>query len=80
MKTKKINIISLDDFKDRHYGKRGTRKRDNLEAGYAVFKVGAMIQEARLVKGLTQEELADKVGTTKSYISKLENDVKKARQ
>ena len=40
---------------------------------YENFKIGAMIHEARLEKGLTQEELADKVGTTKSYISKIEN-------
>ena len=38
-----------------------------------------MIQEARLQKGLTQEELAQKAGTTKSYISKIENNVKEAR-
>ena len=35
-----------------------------------------MIHEARLEKGLTQEELAHKVGTTKSYISKIENNIK----
>jgi transcriptional regulator with XRE-family HTH domain len=28
---------------------------------------------------MTQEELARKTGTTKSYISKLENDVKEVR-
>jgi transcriptional regulator with XRE-family HTH domain len=38
-----------------------------------------MIHEARLEKGLTQEELADKVGTTKSYISKIENNIKEVR-
>lgn len=38
-----------------------------------------MLQEARLSKGLTQEELAIRVGTTKSYISKIENDVKEVR-
>jgi len=43
------------------------------------FKIGVMLQEARLKKGLTQQELADKVGTTKSYISKIENSVKEAR-
>ena len=37
------------------------------------------MQEARLKKGLTQQELADKVGTSKSYISKIENNVKEAR-
>lgn len=79
MKTKNKNISSLDQFKDKHYGKVGTVKRDELEAGYENFKIGAMIHEARLQKGLTQEELAEKAGTTKSYISKIENNVKEAK-
>jgi ribosome-binding protein aMBF1 (putative translation factor) len=79
MKTKKNNIMSLDQFKDKHYGKRGTSKRDELEAGYENFRIGALIHEARLEKGMTQEELAEKVGTTKSYISKIENNIKEVR-
>lgn len=79
MKEKKNNIISLEEFKEKHYGKRGTKKRDKLEAGYENFKIGVLIHEARLEKGLTQEELADKVGTTKSYISKIENNIKEVR-
>ena len=79
MKMKKNNIITLEQFKDRHYGKRGTTKREELEAGYENFKIGALIHEARIEKGLTQEELAEKVGTTKSYISKIENNVKEVR-
>jgi ribosome-binding protein aMBF1 (putative translation factor) len=79
MKMKKNKIITLAQFKDKHYGKRGTAKRDELEAGYENFKIGALIQEARVEKGLTQEQLAEKVGTTKSYISKIENNVKEVR-
>ncbi len=79
MKTKKSNVMTLDQFKDKHYGKRGTKKRDELEVGYENFKVGALIHEARIEKGLTQEELARKVGTTKSYISKIENNIKEVR-
>ncbi|MFN8238650.1 MAG: helix-turn-helix transcriptional regulator [Chitinophagales bacterium] len=79
MKTKNKNIITLDEFKDKNYGKRGTKKRDELEAGYKNFKIGVLLQEARLEKGLTQEELAIKVGTTKSYISKIENNIKETR-
>jgi transcriptional regulator with XRE-family HTH domain len=41
--------------------------------------MGIMIKEARLKKGLTQEQLAKKIGTTKSYISKIENDIKEVR-
>jgi ribosome-binding protein aMBF1 (putative translation factor) len=79
MKMKKNNIITLEQFKDKHYGKRGTAKRDELEAGYEDFRIGALIHEARIEKGLTQQELAEKVGTTKSYISKIENNVKEVR-
>ncbi len=79
MKTKKSNITTLDEFKEQHYGKRGTKKRDELESGYENFKIGFLILQARLEKGLTQEELANKVGTTKSYISKIENNIKEVR-
>ncbi|MCX6250692.1 MAG: helix-turn-helix transcriptional regulator [Bacteroidetes bacterium] len=79
MKTKKSNIQTLNQFKDKHYGKPGTTRRDQLELGYENFKIGTMLQEARLEKGLTQQELAIKVGTTKSYISKIENNIKEAR-
>jgi DNA-binding XRE family transcriptional regulator len=79
MKTKKNNILTLEEFRDKHYGKRATAKRDQLESGYDNLKIGALLHEARLEKGLTQEELAEKVGTTKSYISKIENNVKEVR-
>lgn len=79
MKTKKDNILNLEQFKDKNYGKIGTTQRNELEAGYENFKIGALIHEARLEKGLTQEELAKKVGTTKSYISKIENNIKEVR-
>lgn len=77
MKSK--NIKSLAEFKDKHYGKRGTEKREELEAGYDQFKLGVLIHEARLEKGMTQEQLAIKCGTTKSYISRIENNVKEVR-
>lgn len=79
MKTKKGNIKTLGQFKDEHYGTRGTAKRDKLEAGFETFKIGALIHEARLEMGLTQEELGAKCGTTKSYISRIENNLKEIR-
>jgi DNA-binding XRE family transcriptional regulator len=79
MKTKDKNQITLEEFKEKNYGKRGTKHRDELEAGYESFKLGALIQHTRLQMGMTQEQLAEKVGTTKSYISKIENNIKEAR-
>ncbi len=76
---KKNKVTTLEQFKDKHYGTKGSAKRDRLEAGYKDFKIGALLYEARMHKGLTQEELAEKAGTTKSYISKVENNIKEAR-
>ncbi len=49
------NIIKLSDFKDENYGKRGVKKREELESGYKDFKIRAMLLQARLEKGMTQE-------------------------
>ncbi len=78
--SKKINNTgTLEDLKQEFFGKKGTFQRDELEEGYVSFRIGAMLQEERIKLGMTQQELADKVGTTKSYISKIENSVKEAR-
>ena len=79
MRKENPEIQTLDQFKDQHYGLTGTPKRDELEAGYQNFKIGALLQVARIERGLTQQELAMKVGTTKSYISKIENNLKEVR-
>jgi DNA-binding XRE family transcriptional regulator len=79
MKAKNKNLTTLEEFKDKNYGKLGTKERDELEAGYEAFKIGALIHDTRIKMGMTQEQLAEKVGTTKSYISKIENNVKEAR-
>ena len=73
------NLMSLDRFIEQQYGKRGTSKREKFENGYENFKIGFLLQKARIEKGLTQEELAVKTGTSKSYISKIENNVKEVR-
>ena len=79
MKTKNRNLTTLEEFKEKNYGKRGTKERDELEAGYENFRIGALIHDTRIELGMTQEQLAEKVGTSKSYISRIENDVKEAR-
>ncbi len=77
--TKKSNTKTLSRFVDEQYGKRGMPKRERFEKGYEQFKLGVLIQEARLEKGLTQEQLAEKCGTNKAYISKVENNIKDVR-
>jgi HTH-type transcriptional regulator / antitoxin HipB len=75
----KTNTKSLSRLVEEQYGKKGSPKRDKFEKGYQSFKLGALLLEARLEKGMTQEQLADKCGTNKAYISKVENDIKDVR-
>lgn len=78
MKTKS-NIKTLDQFIEEQYGQEGTPKRDKFDRGYEAFKLGFLIQQARLERGMTQEDLAQKCGTNKGYISKIENNLKEVR-
>jgi len=78
MKRKK-NLKTLDQFIDEEYGTKKTAKREKFEKGYKNFKLGFLIQQARLEKGMTQQELAEKCGTNKGYISKIENNIKEVR-
>ncbi len=64
---------TFDELLDIKYGKPGTPGRDAFEAKSKAFIVGEMIKEARKQAHLTQEDLAKKTGTKKSYISRLEN-------
>jgi HTH-type transcriptional regulator / antitoxin HipB len=79
MTTINKNLKSLDQFIDEQYGKEGTEKRNTFDEGYEEFKLGVLLQQARLNKGMTQEELAEKCGTNKGYISRVENNIKDIR-
>lgn len=72
-------LTSFASHLDEQYGKRGTVARENFEAGFEAFKLGIMLQEMRKEKGLTQQELAEKCGTSKTYISRIENDASDIR-
>jgi len=64
---------TFDELLDIKYGKPGTPKRDEFETKAKAFVIGEMIKDARKEAHLTQEELARKTGTKKSYISRVEN-------
>lgn len=78
-KMKNKSLTPLSEIVDNEYGKIGTESRDEFENGFEEFKLGILIQNARIEKGLTQEQLAKKCGTNKSYISKVENNIKDVR-
>lgn len=73
------NLTSFADHLNSEYGKRGTKKREAYEREFESFKIGVLIQEMREKQNMTQEQLADKVGTTKSYISRIENNASDIR-
>jgi HTH-type transcriptional regulator/antitoxin HipB len=78
-KNQENNLVSWDDHLDRKYGKKGSPARDKYEEEFENFKIGVLIQEARKQKNLTQEELALRCGTTKNYISRIENNASDIR-
>jgi len=67
------NAKNFDELLDIKYGNIGSEKRDNFEEKAQYFVISEMLKEARKEANMTQEQLADKVGTKKSYISRLEN-------
>ena len=64
---------NFDELLDIKYGKIGTEKRDDFEERAQYFVISEMLKEARKEAKMTQEQLAEKIGTKKSYISRLEN-------
>ena len=79
MKKQKNNLTSFADHLDKQYGKHGSTKREAYEQEFEAFKLGVLIQEMREKQNLTQEQLAEKCGTTKSYISRIENNASDIR-
>ena len=67
------NAKTFDELLDIKYGKIGSSTRDEYEAKANYFVISEMLKEARKDAHITQEQLADKIGTKKSYISRLEN-------
>jgi DNA-binding XRE family transcriptional regulator len=72
---KKIDstVATFDELLKKKYGQHGTPSRDQFEADAEAFILSECLKAARRQAKLTQEELAVKVGTKKSYISRLEN-------
>lgn len=67
------NITTFDEHLDKRYGKIGTEKRTDFEIKAKAFAIGEILREARKEAHMTQEELAKKTGTRKSFISRIEN-------
>lgn len=73
------NITSFSELLDKKYGKKGTQNRNEYEMKSKAFRLGVMIREARKEAHLTQEQLAERANTKKSYISRIERDASDIR-
>jgi DNA-binding XRE family transcriptional regulator len=67
------DIITFDEHLDKRYGTIGTEKRTEFEIKAKAFAIGEILREARKEAHMTQEQLAKKTGTRKSFISRIEN-------
>ncbi len=79
MKANNKNLTMWEEHLDKKYGKKGSKTRNKYEEDFETFKIGVLIAEERKRQNLTQQELAEKVGTTKNYISRIENNASDIR-
>ena len=66
-------ITTFDQLIEVEHGKIGTESRNSYEEKTQMFIISEMLKDARKKKKITQEQLAEKTGTKKSYISRIEN-------
>ncbi len=73
MEAKKRDIKRFSQHLDERYGKNGSKERTDFEIKAKSFAIGELIKEERKLAQLTQEQLAQKIGAKKSFISRIEN-------
>lgn len=73
METNNHKIVDYDEVLDTEFGKEGTPERAKAEEEAYAFYTSQILQEARKEAKVSQRELASRIGSTKSYISRIEN-------
>ena len=66
------NVTDFEDLLKAKYGEKGSLSRDKYDSDSLAFRLGVMLREARKDEHVTQEQLAERTGTKKSYISRIE--------
>lgn len=69
-----MNIKTLSQLEDKYIGEKGTNARDHYEKELADLMIGYQIRNGRLKLELTQEDLAERIGKKREFISRIEND------
>jgi DNA-binding XRE family transcriptional regulator len=78
-KKSKPGTKSLAELEDKYFGKKGSSKREQYEKQVNIEIIGELLKQYRENMHFTQEQLAKKMGMDKTYISKIENNVKTQR-
>lgn len=76
MKNEELKIkrcVPIEELIAEDFGALGTDERNEFESSCDAFIIGEQLKAERLKVGMTQEQLAAKIGTKKSYISRIEN-------
>ena len=69
---KNMSLTPIEDLIAEDFGAQGTPEREQFEMECDAFIIGEQLKDERLRAGLTQEQLANKIGTKKSFISRVE--------
>lgn len=69
----KMKLYTHEDMLDRVVGKKGTQRRDALEAELQSYLIGEAIKQARREKNLTQEQLGQLMGVRRAQVSRIES-------
>ncbi|MCF8361640.1 MAG: helix-turn-helix domain-containing protein [Prolixibacteraceae bacterium] len=67
-----LDLVRFERHGPGNYGEKGTPSREKYDVDSLSFRLGVMLKEARNEAKITQDELAKKTGTKKSYISRIE--------
>lgn len=73
MEENNYQIVDYDKVLDAKFGKEGTPERLKAEEKAYAFYTGQILKDARKESKVTQAELAVRINSTKSYISRIEN-------
>lgn len=68
----KMNVRSLDDMMDEMFSKVGSEQRNAFRKEAEMYMIGQLIHQARKMEHVTQQQLAEQAGITKSYVSRIE--------
>ncbi len=70
--SKKPGFVKASDVLDKEVGAEGTPTREEFDAKARAWYYGEILRERRKELGLTQKELAEKIGRERTYINRIE--------